>query len=211
MEAAKQAIAQFTGRTGHQTEVTEEVQPAITSEVIKPHRHEETTEAVDREVHQHHHHTTVQPLQHKETLPEQHSHNIKEVEKRQYNHDNEQETKLRLQNERSQFKDSSMTAETTHTQSAAQTVAGEHVHHHIHEIVQPVVHKETVQPTVVHTVNPIHEVIHKEAQHHGISALPMKTLTEFENAGGTLKGSKSASHETYDGQPRPYNESLKVC
>lgn len=30
------------------------VNPAVTSETVKPHRHEETTEAVDREVHQDH-------------------------------------------------------------------------------------------------------------------------------------------------------------
>lgn len=62
MDAARAAIGKITGRTGHQTDVDETVNPAVTSETVKPHRHEETTEAVDREVHQDHYHTTVQPV-----------------------------------------------------------------------------------------------------------------------------------------------------
>lgn len=78
----------------------------------------------------------------------------------------------------------------------------------MHETVQPVVHKETVQPEVVHTTVPIHETHHATAQHHGMSALPMRTLDEFNKAGGVLSGSKTHTHEEYDGPPRPYNEKL---
>lgn len=87
-------------------------------------------------------------------------------------------------------------------------MAGEHVHHHVHETVQPVIHKETVQPEVVHTTVPIHEVETAAAQHHSMSALPTKTLGEFERAGGTLTGGQRTTHEEYDGRPRPYNEEL---
>lgn len=38
----------------------------------------------------------------------------------------------------------------------------------------------------------------------------MKTLDEFKNAGGVLQGSKSHTHEEYEGAPRPYNEKLKT-
>lgn len=211
MEAAKKAVQDFTSLRGHRTEVDERVQPAITSETVKPVRHEEATTALKKEVHQHGYHTTVQPIQHKETLPEDHTHRMMDVEKREFNHDNEQETKLRVQNELGQFKDSSVTEATRHSRSEGQTVEGEHVFHHIHETVQPVIHKETIQPSVVHTTVPIHEIHHNEAHHHGISQLPMKTLEEFKSAGGALTGGKSASQEVYDGPPRPYNESLKVC
>lgn len=79
----------------------------------------------------------------------------------------------------------------------------------MHETVQPVVHKETIQPEVVHTTVPIHETHHAAAQHHGMSALPMKTLDEFSKAGGVLSGSnKTHAHEEYEGPPRPYNEKL---
>ncbi len=157
MEAAKAAVSKFTSKRGHHTSVEENVNPAITSETVKPHRHEEQTQAVDREVHQHHHHTTVQPLSHKEQLPEKHAHNVLPTEHREFHHDNEHDTKAKVAAELGRFKDSSTTHETHHTQAAAPSVTGEHVHHHVHETVVPVVHKETIQPEVVHTTVPVHE------------------------------------------------------
>lgn len=38
----------------------------------------------------------------------------------------------------------------------------------------------------------------------------MKTLDEFKHAGGVLGGSKTHTHEEYDGAPRPYNEKLST-
>ena len=159
MEAAKAAVSKFTSNRGHHTTVEESVQPAVTRETIKPHRHEEATQAVDREVHQHHHHTTVQPLQHQEILPEKHVHNVLPTENREFHHGNEHETKQKLAADLGHFKDHSRTEQTHHTQAAAPTVTGERVHHHVHETVVPVVHKETIQPEVVHTTVPIHEYV----------------------------------------------------
>ena len=80
----------------------------------------------------------------------------------------------------------------------------------VHEHVQPVVEKEVIQPKVVHTTVPIHEVHNATAQHHGTSTLPGKTLEEFKAAGGILDGNNSAHHGEYDGCPRPYNKSLQT-
>ena len=102
----------------------------MTSEVVKPHRHEEVTEAVDREIHQDHYHTTVQPLQHKEKLPEQHQHNIAPQVEREFHHGNAEEDRSRVAADLGQFRDTSTTHETTHSTAAAPSVAGEHVHHH---------------------------------------------------------------------------------
>ncbi|ETI28667.1 hypothetical protein G647_01118 [Cladophialophora carrionii CBS 160.54] len=208
MEAARAAVQKLTGNRGHHTSVEETVVPAVTHEAVKPHRHEEVTQAVDREVHQHHYHTTVQPLTHQERLPEKHTHNILPAEHREFHHDDESATKERLAAEMANFKSHSTTHETVHTQAAAPTVTGEHVHHHVHETVVPVVHKETIQPEVVHTTIPVHETHHAAAQHHGLSALPMKTLDEFKAAGGALVGGHHSSHEEYEGAPRPYNDKL---
>lgn len=69
MEKAKQAVAKLVSRDGkHTTEVDEDVRQAVTDEQVRPHRHEHVTTAVDKEVHQDHHHTTVQPLKAKEVL-----------------------------------------------------------------------------------------------------------------------------------------------
>lgn len=70
--------------------------------------------------------------------------------------------------------------------------------------VQPVIHKETVQPEVVHTTVPIHETHHADTQHHGTSVLPMKNLSEFSNSTG-----QSNRHEEYAGVPRPYNKAMQ--
>lgn len=157
MEAAKAAVQKITGNRGHHTTVEETVNPAVTRETIRPHRHEEATEAIDREVHQHHYHTTVQPLQHQERLPEKHTHNILPGEEREYHHDNPKDTEMKLNAELGHFKDHRTTEQVRHTQAAAPSVTGEHVHHHVHETVIPVVHKETIQPEVVHTTKPVHE------------------------------------------------------
>merc|ERR1712225_100001 len=210
MEAARAAVNKITGQRGHHTTVEESVNPAVVQETIKPHRHEEATQAVDREVHQHHYHTTVQPLQHQERLPEKHTHNILPAEEREFHHDNKQDTEQRLTSEMAHFKDHKRVEQTHHTQAAAPTVTGEHVHHHVHETVVPVVQKETIQPEVVHTTIPVHETHHAAAQHHGLSALPMKTLDEFKNSGGVLSGGKHGAHEEYDGPPRKYNEKLST-
>ena len=63
---------------------------------------------------------------------------------------------------------------------------------------------------VVHTTVPVHEVHHVGSEHHGLSALPMKSLDEFKQAGGILQGSKSTAREEYEGQPRPYNDKLST-
>lgn len=208
MDAARAAISKITSRQGHKTDVDEVVNPAVTSETIKPHRHEEMTEAVDREVHQDHYHTTVQPVAHREVIPEKHTHNLAPQVTKEFRHDNEDETRRTVESELGRFQNTSTTHQTTHSQAAAPSVTGEHVHHHVHETVQPVIHKETIQPEVVHTTVPIHEIHHASSTHHGMSALPMKTLDEFKQAGGLVTGSKSHTHEEYEGAPRPYNDKL---
>ena len=145
MDAARAAVSKITGRQGHRTDVDEVVNPAVVSETIKPHRHEETQEAIDREVHQHHYHTTVQPVSHREQLPEKHVHNLVPQVEREFKHDNEQETHRRISAEMAQFQNTTVKQQTTPSTQAAPQVVGEHVHHHVHETVQPVIHKETVQ------------------------------------------------------------------
>ena len=133
------------------------------------------------------------------------------TEHREIHHEDPSQTKAQVEAEIAQFKSGSKTHETTHSQAAAPTVTGEHVHHHVHENVIPVVHKSTVQPEVVHTTQHLHETHHAPSQHHGISQLPMKSLSEFQSSGGILDGNaKGHSTESYDGCPRPYKEGLNT-
>ncbi|EXJ85451.1 hypothetical protein A1O1_05815 [Capronia coronata CBS 617.96] len=210
MEAAKAAVNKFTSNRGHHTTVDETVNPVVTRETVKPVRHEEAQQAIDREVHQHHYHTTVQPLEHREQLPEKHTHNVLPTEHREFHHENEGHVKQKIEAELGHFKDTKRVENVRETRSAAPAVTGEHVHHHVHETVVPVVHKETIQPEVVHTTIPVHETHHAASEHHGLSALPTKTLEEFTQSGGVLRGGRHETHEEYDGPPRPYNEKLQT-
>jgi hypothetical protein len=88
------------------------------------------TPAVDREVHQDHYHTTVQPIQHQEDLPEKHTHQMRDVEQREIELENVGETKQRLEQEATDFKDTCVTDQTQHTASQVPAVQGDHVHHH---------------------------------------------------------------------------------
>lgn len=71
------------------------------------------------------------------------------------------------------------------------------------------IHKETIQPEVVHTTIPIHEKHIAPSEHHGLSSLPMKTLDEFKQGGVNLTSGHHARHE-YEGHPRPYDEKLQL-
>lgn len=134
MESAKAAVSDLFRKAGHHdATVDETVQPAVTSETIKPTRHQNITQAVDREIHQDHYHTTVQSLQEQEVLPEKHVHNELPVEERVFEHGNEEETKQKLATEAAKFKDATSTAPTQSTQSELPVATDEHVHHHVHE------------------------------------------------------------------------------
>jgi hypothetical protein len=130
MDKAKAAVSDFLHKDGHHsTTVHETVNPAIQNEHVTKTKHENVQTAVDREIHQDHHHTSVQPIQHQEVLPEQHSHNVVGVDHREIKHGNDDHIKQRLEAERAQFKNTQEIGETQHSQSAAPTLTGEHVHH----------------------------------------------------------------------------------
>ncbi|KAK0629543.1 hypothetical protein B0T17DRAFT_525741 [Bombardia bombarda] len=156
--SANEALRDVERKAGHHdTTVHEEVRPAVTQETVKPTKHQEIKTAIDKEVHQDHYHQTVQPVFGKEVLPEKHKHNVAAVENREFDNRNKDETSRFLASESGKLRDERHVTDTTHTTSRAPVVQGEHVHHHIHETVQPVLHKETIQPEVVHTTVPIHE------------------------------------------------------
>jgi len=208
MDKAKQAVSSFMTKSGHHdTTVHETVAPAVKNETIAATKHENITTAIDKEVHQDHYHTSVQPVQDREVLPEQHHHNVAAVEHREHHHGNKEEIAQRLQQEAAQFKDKTTRAETTHTQAVAPTVAGEHVHHHVHERIQPVIQKETIEPHVVHTVVPIHEVHHNSAQHHTTSALPVVNMADFKKQGGSLTG-REERYDGFEGEPRSIGKAM---
>ncbi|KAL8696149.1 MAG: hypothetical protein Q9224_002945 [Gallowayella concinna] len=208
MDKAKAAVSDFMHKAGHHdTTVHEKVAPAVTQETVIKHRHEEAQTAIDREVHQDHFHTSIQPVKDREVLPEQHQHNIVPVEHRELHHGDSAAVQARLEQERAQFQSSRTQAGTKESHSVAPVIAGEHVHHHVHETIQPIVQKETIQPSVVHTTVPIHEVHHNEAKHHSSSALPAVSMADFKKQGGSLTG-REERYDGFEGEPRAVGGAL---
>ncbi|KAK7186594.1 allergen [Paraphaeosphaeria sporulosa] len=209
MDKAKAAVSDFMSKAGHHdTTVHETVAPAVVEEVVKPHVHEEVNTAIDKEVHQDHYHRTVQPIKDREVLPEKHTAQLGAVQHREFDHRDHDHTKRNLAAEQAQFKDQRVVTETSHSQSANAAIGGEHVHHHIHETIQPVVHKETIQPSVVHTTVPIHEVHHNAATIHESSELPAMTMSEFKQKGGVLSG-RDERYDGFEGEPKHIGGTLK--
>jgi hypothetical protein len=58
-----------------------------------------------------------------------------------------------------------------------------------------------IQPNVVHTTVPIHEVHHNKATVHGTTALPAMTMDEFKNKGGVLSG-REERYDEFEGVPK---------
>ncbi|KAF2131659.1 hypothetical protein P153DRAFT_336156 [Dothidotthia symphoricarpi CBS 119687] len=202
MDKAKSAINEFMSKSGHHdTTVHEAVAPAVQHEVVKPHQHEEILTAVDKEVHQDHYHRTVQPIQDREVLPEQHTAKLGAVQHREFDHRDAEATKMALIAEQQLFKDERRVDQTTYSQSAAATVGGEHIHHHIHETIQPVIQREVIQPQVIHTTVPIHEVHHNKATLHEVTALPVMTMDQFKAKGGSLAG-REERYDAFEGVPK---------
>ena len=129
MERAKQTIHDITSKAGHHdTTVHERVAPAVQHETVKPTQHEEIKTALEQEIHQDHYHRTVQPVRETQVLPEQHKHRVAGTEHREFDQRNQRDTEQALQAEAAKLHDERVVTETTHTQSRAPVVKGEHFH-----------------------------------------------------------------------------------
>jgi len=208
MDKAKAAVGSFLHRDGkHDTTVHETVNPAVQNEHVTRTQHEQAQTAIDREVHQDHYHTSVQPIHDREVLPEQHTHNLAGVEHKHIQHGNDSHVKERLAAEAAQFKNNRTVGDVQHSSSRGDTIAGEHVHHHVHENIQPVIQKETIQPSVVHTTIPVHEVHQNEAKHHTATQLPPVSMSEFKSQGGHLSGREERT-DGFQGEPKAVGGTL---
>lgn len=130
MDSAKNAVKSFLGNHGKDhTEVHTTTAPAVTDETVTRTNENRATTAIDKEIHQDHHHTTVQPVMDKSTKQEQHHHKMGAVEERRFDHDNADSVKQKLAAEQAQFRNTSKTVDGGSTTTNAPTAVGEHVHH----------------------------------------------------------------------------------
>jgi len=212
MQKAKQAAENFLSKDGkHNTTVDQEVQSAVEDTHIRPHKREIVTTAVDKEIHQDHYQTRIQPVTTTERLPEEHSHVFAPIQHTSHEHGNETELRTKLEQDAKAFANTSVTHETTHSTETAPTITGSHIHHHVHEHIQPVIHKDVIEPKVIHTTIPVHETHHAAPIHHEPTTLPTQTLEEFTAAGGSpLQSKPTTTLREFEGCPGPYNKERQL-
>ncbi len=68
---------------------------------------------------------------------------------------------------------------------------------------QPLIQKDVIQPEVVHTTVPVHEVHHLAASHHPTTSLPAVSMDEYKRQGGTLSAVSGSEQRTkeFEGCP----------
>jgi len=178
------SVTNNTASTSAPTATSEEVDKTVDSEVAPAVEHthvrkeHETREQtfVEKEKHQDHYHTTIQPLKDSDVLPEKHEH-IQETERLNVNND-DGEAKARAEVDQAGF---ASTSEEKQFESKTQepTQVNEHVHHHLHETVQPVIEKEIIDPSVTHKRIDVKEKIQEPAENHGVTTKPAMSVEEF--------------------------------
>ncbi|CAD6576323.1 MAG: hypothetical protein TREMPRED_001655, partial [Tremellales sp. Tagirdzhanova-0007] len=188
------------------TEVCSEVAPEIVQETVRPQELTESSEAIDRERHVHHHQHRVQPVEDQRTLPTQHINSTAQAITREHKEEMLPEHQQKLHEQRTMHQNMQSQRDVERSSANLGQHVNQHEHHHIHETVQPVIQRETVQPTVVHQTVGIHEKIHDAPIVHEATTLPTINAAEFlsqKKAGGPLSHTdKGHTHQFYEGAPR---------
>jgi len=188
------------------TEVCSEVAPEVVQEHVIPQERVETVEAIDRERHIHHHQHRVQPINDAQTLETSHIIQTAPEVLREHKEDMLPEHQQKLHEQRTQYANQQVVDDVQRTQANLGTQVNTHEHHHIHETIQPVIQRETVQPTVIHNTVGVHERLHEAPIVHEMTELPAMTQAEFlkqkESNGPMAHGDKGHTHQFYEGAPR---------
>ncbi|KIR97337.1 allergen [Cryptococcus deuterogattii 2001/935-1] len=188
------------------TEVCTETAPEVIEEHIRPQEHTESVEAIDRERHIHHHQHRIQPIEHKQALDPKHVHVTAPAVVREHKEEMLPEHQETLQKQRTMHSNQQTTGDVEKSHAHLGTHVNQHEHHHIHETVQPVIQRETIQPTVVHHTAAIHEKVHDAPIVHEVTTLSTIGHNEFLKMKEGLKGAthadKGHQHQFYEGAPR---------
>lgn len=122
--------------------IDSETQPAVEHAHVKEKHEEKIQHVVDKETHQDHYHTTVQPLKAKEVEAEEHNYKEAKTQERSFNHEDANKTEAKLADQKAQFESTVDNGATTESKTVEPTATSqEHIHHHLHETIQPVIEK----------------------------------------------------------------------
>ncbi|CAG8984169.1 hypothetical protein HYALB_00008171 [Hymenoscyphus albidus] len=178
------------------TTVEGEIKPAVEhTHVKKQHETREQT-FVEKEKHQDHYHTTIQPLKDSEIIPEKHDH-VQETKHKSINKD-DNKAAAKAKADQAGF-ESTHDEKKFESKTKEPTLQDEHVHHHLHETIQPVIEKEVIVPSVTHKRVVVKEKIQEPAEHHGVTTNSTMSVEDFKNKvdgdkKATLSQSQSRSH-----------------
>lgn len=143
MDAAASAVGKFLNQSGDKdTTVEQDVAPAVEHDTITKKHETKEQKVIDKERHQDHYHTTVQPLKDREVQDTKHDHEQAPTEYRKVDNDAKRDdVKAQAASDRNQYKDSTIEGMTHEKTTKEGDVVGEQVHHHLHETIQPVIEK----------------------------------------------------------------------
>ncbi|KAI1734957.1 hypothetical protein F4680DRAFT_470260 [Xylaria scruposa] len=161
------------------TSITKETVPAVEHETVRKTHEQREQVVLERERHQDHYKTTVQPLKEREVMPEEHQHEQANIQHRHINRD-QGDAKITHEHRQTQFKDVSKEAGTHSETIQEPTLTSERVHHHVHETIQPVIEKETVMPSVTHKTIPVKETMQEPTLDEGVTINPPMSKEEFD-------------------------------
>lgn len=130
------------------------------------------------------------------------------VQERKVDKGNDENLKAALAKDQAKYRDTE-TVHDTKTSTSAAAVEGVHTHHHVHQHVQPVIQKDVIQPEVVHTTVPVHEVHHEAPVHHETTMLPAMTMDEFRSSNKGVDASTPRVLNKFDGCPTAKDEKLR--
>lgn len=143
MDAAASAVGKFLNQAGDKdTTVEQDVAPAVEHDTITKKHETKEQKVIDKERHQDHYHTTVQPLKDREVQDTKHDHEQAPTEYRKVDNDAKRDdVKAQAASDRNQYKDSTIEGMRHEKTTKEGDVVGEQVHHHLHETIQPVIEK----------------------------------------------------------------------
>ncbi len=169
----------------------------MTHETVRPNETQEINQNVVREHEVHHHQHRIQPVEEKRTLPTEHKHEQLATEHRHRETPMAEEDAARHQKMQTGITDQQKVAPTERTTVEGGTNTHHLTHHHIHESIQPVIQRETVQPSVIHTTKNVHEHITDRPIVHDQTVEPTLSINQFKEKVGHLTGGHSTSHHEH--------------
>jgi len=149
----------LSSKKGDTTTVDSSVNPEITHEHIRPVEKEEIHKNVTQEHDVHHYQSRVQPVTDSRVQDTKHVNQSLDTEHVHHDIPKAAHEEARLRSKELGMENKQNVGSTERSTVDGQTNVQGFANHHIHETIQPVVERETVQPTAIHTTRNVHEHI----------------------------------------------------